>query len=86
MTASEPMGAEAASTVSERRDASAPAAGDPATVTPVRAELIEPEDEPERPAPAGELAARDGGRMVRGLALIGLGLKTLLFGSKRTER
>lgn len=85
-TASEPMGAEAASTVSERRDASAPAAGDPATVTPVRAELIEPEDEPERPAPAGELAARDGGRMVRGLALIGLGLKTLLFGSKRTER
>ena len=76
----------AASTASEPRDAPAPAAGDPAAATPVRAELIEPEDETARPAPAGELAARGGGRMVRGLALIGLGLKTLLFGSGRTER
>ena len=59
---------------------------DGAAPTPVHAELIDPAEDAEREAPARQLAVRDGGRMVRGLALIGLGLKTLLFGSKRAER
>lgn len=73
--------------------AEAPAAPAPAAEakpepqpTAVKATLIEPEQPEAIPSSQNAVTVRKRGRVGTGFALVGLGLKTLLFGSKDTQK
>ena len=52
----------------------------------MKATLIEPEQPEAIPSSQNAVTVRKRGRVGTGFALVGLGLKTLLFGSKDTKK